>query len=825
MKRKIVYSIIILLVLMITSSHITDYVMADEGTNLYCAVSKSNELENYFIPDIIDDEEASDYLGRLKENEKDLYTLIFVNNDGTNTMRVFGHPVKYLEKDGSVKDISLSLKKESNGSFVSAEHMVNITFNPCLNDGISLKYEDIDVLMKSAYRCDKANISESKKEITYDVDKDTSFVYSLTYAGLKENIIVNEYTGQTQYDFIFNTNGLHPIRKNGSIFLANKDDCIKVNIGDVLVYSADEKHNAIAELYYETLIKDQEYRFTIVLDPDYLKETIYPIIIDPTIEIKYSSDGAGAIEDITLNQFYTLSGSSSNLYVGRDTNTSLNRTLMRFPNLSLNNISSSQILSAYVELTDIAPVNNQDIIVECYIYKQNAPAWTESGTTTWSGVGNNYIGDYLDEQIISSGNGNAGTNKYSFSIYSAAKKWALETQNPARGLVFKADDEFEAQTGNSIQYYKKTFASYNRITDAPSLKIVYKNPIPRNYHYSIFDPGKYDVTGEIPEVGDYTYEIRYRQNCYGYAFGFIKDGLVQIDSNGKGYKQRPGELAKTNRKPYLKNILDNTQTTSELMESVCYNIEADAERINMGTCQEYHVNGSTVPQVGCPGSATRLIAVVTGKKLYMSENDVLNWMVDFHFYMQHDDHTWSHKTGSDGIRNTSLEKNNNNEYDILDNSNIKALANQGFYNGGDLRFYEISKNAAMDFSHNPRCCNYMPCNHIQTSLTYLERAGDYLQNSKLMSQPDSIFARFDYLNDHDVYCFTPPETRYYTISINSPYNDVLKHELRDNCGVSMQSGAYAGNTSYPVRLVHGIKYYFDISNNEHKVDNYYFTIT
>lgn len=37
-------------------------------------------------------------------------------------------------------------------------------------------------------------------------------------------------------------------------------------------------------------------------DAEYLADpaTVYPIRIDPTIEIKYSNNGAGAVEDITI---------------------------------------------------------------------------------------------------------------------------------------------------------------------------------------------------------------------------------------------------------------------------------------------------------------------------------------------------------------------------------------------------------------------------------------------------------------------------------------------------------------------------------------------
>ena len=212
---------------------------------------------------------------------------------------------------------------------------------------------------------------------------------------------------------------------------------------------------------------------------EYLKDekTVYPITIDPTIIVSYNHDGAGAIEDVTLNSFTPQSGTSYFLYVGREQNGSLDRMLMRFPNLSLDGICANQIISAKVYLTDLGCQSDQDITVNCYVYKRTATAWSESGTTSWSGVGNDYIGNFQDTHVISNGNGNADSNKYSFNILNAARAWANDFQDPDMGLVFKASAAFENQSGTGIQRWKKKFASYNRATDRPYLVITYVDGI------------------------------------------------------------------------------------------------------------------------------------------------------------------------------------------------------------------------------------------------------------------------------------------------------------------------------------------------------------
>ncbi len=64
-------------------------------------------------------------------------TLVFRNADGTNTMRIFDHPVKYLYENGAVKDITLAVKASQKG-FVSEQSAVRTEFPKTLSEGITL---------------------------------------------------------------------------------------------------------------------------------------------------------------------------------------------------------------------------------------------------------------------------------------------------------------------------------------------------------------------------------------------------------------------------------------------------------------------------------------------------------------------------------------------------------------------------------------------------------------------------------------------------------------------------------------------------------------
>ena len=99
------------------------------------------DSEVFELPDIVDSVEAqaNGYVGRVEAEEKDLYTFVFANGDGTNTMRIYSHPVKYVAEDGSVRDISLELEAKTGGGFVTADHEIVTTFESKLTDGITLE--------------------------------------------------------------------------------------------------------------------------------------------------------------------------------------------------------------------------------------------------------------------------------------------------------------------------------------------------------------------------------------------------------------------------------------------------------------------------------------------------------------------------------------------------------------------------------------------------------------------------------------------------------------------------------------------------------------
>ena len=586
-----------------------DFFSVDEELESAITFTSDSEVEAYIkdkallttAPDVIEDIEVAEnrYVSRNKDIETNEYTLGFKNADGSNTMRVFAFPVKYTDLDGKEKDITLDIKDNEDGSFVTENNSVITTFPEKEEDGISLEYEDIDITLvpvesyfvtplleeklenerienvegeiidrrKEGYFAEDswtktakssllqkeieseqielekmnegATLSEDGKTVCYQWQDKTSLEYSLTYTGFKEDIVVEEYTGQTEYNFLLHTNGLKLENIEGSYFLTDDKGSIKATIGDIIIFTADERNNTLGEMECEAIKENEIYKMIIKVDADYLKDekTVYPIRIDPSIEVSYSSDGDGAIQDVTINSNAGSNGSATILTVGKRNTYGKSRVLMKFPGLDLSAIRSYHLITyAGVELRDLM-CEQEQMAVLCYAFTGNT--WSES-TATWDSVGKSeFITEYgQSTRQISYANGSelSSVHRYSFKITGAVHGWKKGTYSQSKGLIFKATDTVE---GGSTEKYK-TFASYNRSAYRPSLTIQYSAtastgsifvPYNNNYHSLVANyVHPYKFTAPATDQ----YSIWTTGNLSTKVYVFDSSGMVTPKASNKG---------------------------------------------------------------------------------------------------------------------------------------------------------------------------------------------------------------------------------------------------------------------------------------------------
>ena len=409
------------------------------------------------------------------EQAESLYARTTDNGDGTKTLEVFGTPVKYVAEDGSVRDISLRLIPDGSG-FRTEDHFILAEFPEKAGTGISLNTGEYTVTLTPAAE-DGTPVETEPALLTdpgtvfYRKDSRTGYEYSITYSGYKENIVVSEYTGQTDFFFLLETDGLELFFPDGKtagtgLALRDADNNVIANLGDVIVFTADDRNNTRGNISFETVTERNEYLLCVSVSGDYLSDpaTHYPIRIDPSIEVSYSNNGLGAIEDVTVCSQIVYGGDTTFLFAGKNSAGALHRCFFRFPSL---NVSGLDIVSANLYIRDLL-CEAQSIPVECHEY--TGTTWTESGGLSWS-VASNGIGQLLDSKNIYYGNGVQGGNWYAFDITSLAEGWADGTASPAKGVLLKSSSAYES--GNTYGY--KTIGSYNRPQNKPYLTITYNS--------------------------------------------------------------------------------------------------------------------------------------------------------------------------------------------------------------------------------------------------------------------------------------------------------------------------------------------------------------
>ena len=447
-------------------------------------------------PDSGDEPAVSEHVMRLPAEEgQDLHRLVYLNEDGSRTLYLFDHPVKYVDADGTVRDISLEIADGATDQarFVTAANAAVASFSRTLWDGISLSGNGTNLrlvpvqpeLDGTLSATEEATAQRLDSEtIQYRYDAATTFEYSLTYTGFKEDIVVSQYTGQTEYAFFLYTDGLSVTQLQDSWYLTDDTGAVRAAIGDIVVFTADERNNTMGRLESEVIKENEIYLLTIVLDADYLADpnTVYPIRIDPTVDIIYEQSGAAAIEDVTIYSNATSQGQFTASVVGKTSN-GIARLLMRFPNFDFSALEGATVTYARVTPRDIL-CEGEEMTVTCYPY--TGTAWAES-TAQWSNLTQSWDASMGVSLPISYSKGleQPTDHWYRFEITELVQKWIDGEADPALGIIFKANSTVE----DGSAYLHKTFGSYERSGYKPWFTMTYLWDLQLNHGVKDIDEG------------------------------------------------------------------------------------------------------------------------------------------------------------------------------------------------------------------------------------------------------------------------------------------------------------------------------------------------
>lgn len=573
------------------------------------------ELTEQNLPDVIDAETAiaDGYVARLNSEEQSLSEVVLEKDDGTRALYLFSENVKYIDENGDVADKSNNAVRKGR-AFVNEGNDVEIILPATLTAGIAVHSDELNITMKpltdSIGRSLSTAVQTEEDTVLYsDVfDSSTDIEYTYTYSGVKENIILESYNGKNSFDYEVTTGGLTLYEDKGTLLLADENGEVKATLGEVIVFSADNKNNTFGKYTIKELEKNSRYKVTVSVDREYLTDpkTKYPVKIDPNLNtIDYNivvhdmqvfkgKDGKGTSE--------TSAGYSGVSRVGW-TDWGACRTLIKLNNFSFATykISNSwQIESAYIELRDLMCQGGSGVPISCGQFNGNF--WTEKDTRTWNGL--EAENSSLSSPVsVTYGNGNSKRNLsdkdqwYNWNIIGIVKKWAIDSSLKEKGLQLRTYTTFFEDSSVYAEYMKTFSSMQGNANYKPYIKInyIHKGAL----LYGIECEG-YDCSNPLINtqsiLSKYSYNTTIRRMASVKATDVVKklegdksNNIFFFFSDG-GYKNNMSTMVTYTTDELTPNSFKNVKDLSHVKVALlvgCNTTKADnnipAKMVNLGT--------------------------------------------------------------------------------------------------------------------------------------------------------------------------------------------------------------------------------------------------
>ena len=388
-------------------------------------------------------------------NEETLSTIVYRNADNTRTAYFYDEDIKFVNSNGVIveKDIELALK---DGNYATRQNNVALKLPKELSEGVSVSYNGNSVtlipvnnseLSKQASLTDVISgkngvLKSAKNAVEYkSVFSDKiNLTYTPTMNGVKEEIVLDSYTGVNSWSFVAQTNGMSVYCGDDGIyyFAESEDSKIKFSLGQVFVY--DNSFNIDGgEMTVKELKKNDMYLITMTVDKAFLedKNTVYPVYVDPQIDVDNSSTTANIIDTTIYSVRNTTNTGTWALNHAGYYNDSygIGRILVKLPGLTsseaYNSINSTQITNATFYICEATGSGGQSFNIHAF----KGSNWSET-TATW----NNCNANNYDSKIVATAT--PGARAYgAFDITWLVANWRLGALNKDYGFILKSTDE------------------------------------------------------------------------------------------------------------------------------------------------------------------------------------------------------------------------------------------------------------------------------------------------------------------------------------------------------------------------------------------------
>ena len=452
------------------------FATSDQANNYQQNASGLLEISN--LPEFISSENVMQFKHKSRIDDSELDSIKFINADNSISVYKFSENIRFIDENGIIKDKSNDLTLQYDGSYQNELNDVKLSFPKFIHDGITMSFDDITIVMtpvitKSVIDKDIKNtnpiivnyIPESSNtsinEVSYNnvFDNSSTIIYTPLYSGVKESTIFFKRPDSNKIEYLFELTNASLSNKTDYIEILDVNQNVIGQITPIVVISANNKISNGS--YSVTVVNDDTYKVTIELDSTFLNsdDTLYPIIVDPTIE---SVTGTSKnIIDATLyqNQDLYTTGTIQYNNVGYllNDNFGYSRSIIKFPGL-MNDVTfcmipNERLTSVYLYMYCVEHTNNSTVTAYQYT---GSSTWTETNVT--SGLPATYSTSLSASKTITSGS-SSSPYLVSFNITDLIKSWKTNNSLSDYGLLLKNANETNT---NYLVRFASSDASTNR---------------------------------------------------------------------------------------------------------------------------------------------------------------------------------------------------------------------------------------------------------------------------------------------------------------------------------------------------------------------------
>jgi len=593
---KKVVAITLVMMMLITMQQGAFIVLADETVQ---AINSAEKVEiPLYIPE--DAEDRDKHVKRLKEDE-DEYTFVFENEDGTISVYSFADAVQYYDEDGNLVDYDPRLTEVKNDEKKNAGYAYEVTSSDVKimfpSDVVTGKYFTVE---KDKYKIDFKPITEfdnSKKVKDEDKDKTKDeykakdilsgddiagmeylsaesdkikYKYYSTTTGIKEDIILEAPPESNVMQFEIKVKNVVPvINEYENVVFVDEDTLEQVGaISPFFMYDAIQEEYEEGEVHFSENIEvklEQEknnkskYILTVYLDDGmlYSENTVYPVVIDPTLTIKSLSADSYVCSGIPTKNY----NGSVYLLVGPNSG----KTYRSFVKYAFPSTYEPYEIEYAIYYAKINTDYSETYGSLCRIYRVTE-SWS-SNQITWSNQPG-YDSSYSRSKTI------YGKGSYAYDITKYVRDWALYEMSdgvegyPNYGFTIRAADEsywryFRYFSSDENGWYRPyTLIKYKQDNEEPNAvaklrTVTGEDPINNGKATITFDwDGTTDNSSGDPE-GVKEYELTLQDTLGNF---YNADGTMTTSSPPEEYI--PEIIPHDDRTtPYTKefvNLPDNT---------------------------------------------------------------------------------------------------------------------------------------------------------------------------------------------------------------------------------------------------------------------------